>query len=633
MSAALLDATAAISQQNRLLLLRTVLEEDVLLPTSFQAIEALSELFRVSIELSTELAQNPRIVARDLLGTRMCLSVCIGSDYEDGPRRHFNGIVSRFYEKDSDERFQYFAAELVPWFWLLTLDSSCRIFQGKTIPEIAESIFDEYKTRYSSLVAYRNQTTREYTRLDYCVQYRESSFNFISRLFEEEGIYYYFEHSPDGHTLVFTDARNTQKMCPEQPVARRSLQSGWGDFDSSILSWAETQELTPGKYSLRDFHFQMPAKSLLVSEPTVLRNRVAEQIEVYDYPGEYASRFTQTPRSSEVQPEAERTVRLRMEELEATHDAISATSLCRGFAPGYKFELVEDETWNGRYLLTRVEHRSKQAPWYLGEVGATSDDEPYINTFTCMPEAVQFRPVRVTPRPAVSGPQTAMVVGKQGEEIWTDEFGRVKVQFHWDREGKNDENSSCWVRVSQPWAGSQWGSISIPRIGQEVIVDFLEGDPDQPIITGRVYNASQMPPYKLPGEAHVMGFRSKTVKGSGSNEISIHDARDQEKVVIHSQKDMSITVEQAQNTTIAHGNQTNDVKEGSQFDTVKKAISIKSTDDQIYIEAKTQIWLKVGDSQLFMDKDGNIVLKGKHLDIEGAGLTEVKGKPVKINCD
>jgi len=631
MNAAVLDVTE-ISQKNRLLLLRTALEEDTLLPTSFMAIEALSELFRVSVEMSTELAKNSGVTAQDLLGTRMCLSVSVGSDYEDGPRRHFNGIVSRFYEKDSDDRFQYFAAELVPWCWLLTLDLSCRIFQDKTVPQIAEAIFEEYKQRYPTLVAYHNSTTREHTRLDYCVQYRESSFNFICRLFEEEGIYYYFEHGPDGHTLVFTDARTTHKTCPEQPIARRVLQSGWADFDSPILSWVQTQELRPGKYSLRDFHFQMPGQNLQVDEPSVLRNLVAEQIEVYDYPGEYASRFTQSPRSREVQPEAEKVVRLRMEELESTHKAISATSLCRAFTPGQKFDLFDGTTRAGRFLLTRVEHRAKQSPWYVAEQGAPSDDEPYLNTFTCLPEDIQFRPARLTPRPAVTGPQTALVVGKHGEEIWTDEFGRVKVQFHWDREGKNDENSSCWIRVSQPWAGSQWGSVSIPRVGQEVIVDFLEGDPDQPIITGRVYNASQMPPYKLPGEAHVMGFRSKSVKGKGSNEISIHDAKDKEKVVIHAQKDMSTQVEQNQSTTVVHGNQTNEVKEGSQFDTVKKAISIKSTDDQIYIEAKTQIHLKVGDSQLFMDKAGNIVLKGKHLDIEADGLNEIKGKPVKINC-
>lgn len=632
MSAAVVD-TPGISQRHRLLRLRTTLDEDILLPTSFRATEGLSELFRVSLEMSTELTQSRIVTKQDLLGTPMCLSASVTSDYEGGPWRHFNGIVSRFYEKDSDSRFQYFAAELVPWLWLLKLDSTCRIFQAKTIPEIAESIFEEYKAHYPKLVAYQDLTSRQYTRLDYCVQYRESSFNFISRLFEEEGIYYYFQHSANGHTLVFTDTRAAHGMCPEQPCARRALQAGWGDFDSPVLSWTEGRELRPGQYSLRDYHFQMPSKSLQVEEPTVLNNRVAEHIEVYDYPGEYASRFTQTPRSGEVQPEAEKIVRLRMEELEATHQEIAATSLCRAFTPGQKFELIDSSGRAGRFLLTRVEHSGKQTPWYLAEDGAPSDDEPYVNTFTCLPEKVQFRPARGTARPVVMGPQTAVVVGKQGEEIWTDEFGRVKVQFHWDREGKNDENSSCWVRVSQPWAGNQWGSVAIPRIGQEVVIDFLEGDPDQPIITGRVYNASQMPPYKLPAEAHVMGFRSKSVKGSGANEIAIHDAKDQEKVIIYAQKDMSTTVQQNQNTVIAHGNQTNDVKEGSQSDTVKKAISIKSTEDQIYIEAKTQIWLKVGDSELFMDKSGNILLKGVHLDVEGSSLTEIKGKPVKINCD
>ncbi len=632
MSAALLDESS-ITQTDRLLQLRTILEEDILLPTSFQATEEISGLFRVQLELSAERTRSAGVSKTDLAGTRMCLSVCVNSDYEDGPRRYFNGIVSRFYEKDSDARFQYFAAEIVPWFWLLTLDSSSRIFQDKTIPAIAEVIFEEYKARYPGLIAYRNLTERSYTTLDYCVQYRESSFGFISRLFEEEGIYYYFEHTARGHTLVFTDARSVHKPCPEQPTGRLALESGWGEFDNPILSWTRKREVRPGKYSLRDFHFQMPAKDLQVIEPTVLDNRVGKEIEVYDYPGEYASRFKQSSRTGEVEPEAEKAVRIRMEEVESTFQEVVASSLCRAFTPGQTFQLEGRPNGDGKFLLTRVEHRGRQTPWYLAEGQTPSNDEPYVNTFTCIPYSVQFRPVRTTRKPVVMGPQTAVVVGKAGEEIWTDEFGRVKVQFHWDREGHNDERSSCWVRVSQPWAGKNWGSVSIPRIGQEVIVDFLEGDPDQPIITGRLYNASQMPPYELPGAAHMMGFRSKTVKGAGFNEIVISDANGQEMVNIHAQKDMSTTVEQNQSTTILHGNQTNQVKEGAQSDTVKKSISIKSTDDQIYIEAKTQITLKVGDSLLFMDKDGNIVLKGKHLQIEGTSLHEIKGKPVQINCD
>jgi type VI secretion system secreted protein VgrG len=232
------------------------------------------------------------------------------------------------------------------------------------------------------------------------------------------------------------------------------------------------------------------------------------------------------------------------------------------------------------------------------------------------------------------GPQTAIVVGREGQEIWTDEFGRVKVQFHWDRPGKANENSSCWVRVSQPWAGTGWGSIAIPRVGQEVIVEFFEGDPDQPIITGRVYNASHMPPYDLPAGGHMMGFRSKSTKGgSGYNEIVIHDAKSNEKLIIHAQKDMTTTVEHDQTNLVVHGNQFNGVNEGDQQTVVQKDIAIKSATGQIYIEASTQICMKVGDSLLFMDKDGNIVLQGNNLYISGSSLTEIKGQPVQINCD
>ncbi|MFL6465335.1 MAG: type VI secretion system Vgr family protein [Bryobacteraceae bacterium] len=633
---------ASFTQINRLLSLRSILPENVLLPASFTGSEQVSSLFQFRLEMVCQLENAGYLTGQDLLGTRICFATCINSDYNSGPRRYINGIISRFHQKDNDDHFCYLSAEVVPWLWLLSLDSACRIFQGKTVPEIVESIFEEYRTRFPGLISYRFTTTRSYTKLDYCVQYRESSFTFISRLLEEEGIFYFFEHTEDEHTLILADLQTSLTPSPNQGTGRLVRQDGWDSFENPILSLTSQRELKAGKYTLRDFHFQMPAKNLQVNELTVLSNKVSKEIEVYDYPGEYASRFTEKSRTGEVEGEGERVTRIRMEELESTFEQRTGISLCRGITPGYKFEIAGDGRKEQNYVVTAVEHVAKQTPWYLANEEAMKDEEPYENRFTCLPASSPLRPVRKTPKPQITGPQTAIVVGKKGEEIWTDEFGRVKIQFHWDREGKGNESSSCWVRVSQPWAGKGWGTVSIPRIGQEVIVEFLEGDPDQPIITGRVYNASQMPPYQLPAGGHMMGFRSSSTKGGGGyNEIVIHDAKNDEKVVIHAQKDMSTTVQHDQSTTIVKGNQTNSVLKGNQTNSVvegshhsssKKEFVMQSTDNGLFASAHTEILLKVGDSSIYMDKDGNIVIKGKHILIDADNLTEIKGKPVQINC-
>jgi type VI secretion system secreted protein VgrG len=586
-----------------------------------------------------------------MVGKAVSVCLSVHNDYDSGPKRYFHGVVKRFSEIESDENFFYYRAQIIPWLGLLAMDSSCRIFQEKTVPEIVKAVFDEYKQKFPGLVSYREDLNRSYTKVDYCVQYRESSFQFVSRLLEEEGIFYFFEHSSDKHTLVMADYGGAHKDCPDQPTGRLVKHEGWADSQNPIFSWQIQQELRPGVYTLRDFHFQMPSKNLQASESTVLPVDAAKPLEVYDYPGEYASRFNQKGRHGEVEPEAEKQAKLRMEEHEAGFQEIAAESLCRGFLPGYKFELVRNVGAGKKYILTAVEHRAVQTPWYRSDLEAPTADEPYRNQFTCIPEDVPYRPRRVTPKPIVNGPQTAVVVGKSGEEIWTDEFGRVKVQFPWDREGKFDERSSCWVRVSHPWAGKNWGSVSIPRIGQEVIVDFLEGDPDQPIITGRVYNADVMPPYKLPGGGVVSGLKTNSTKGGGGyNEMSMDDTKgttvehDDTQTVHNNRsitvdgthtekidKDTSITVISGKSLfDVQTGTHTHHVKgevtenyDATQQTTVKDDITIKSTTAKITVDASTEIFLHCGESTLSMKQDGTIKISGNDIEIAGKVTAKV----------
>lgn len=679
--AAVAHQVEAFTDKERLLRLKTPLPENTLLVESFSASEQISGLFELKLDLVADLANAANIDSEKLIGEPVTLAVSVSSDYVQGPWRYFNGIVSRFHKLSSvGASMAHYQAVVVPWLWLLTLDSKCRIYQSKTIPDIVKAVVDEYGEHYSTIVSFEERLNRQYTKLDYCVQYRESSFNFISRLLEAEGIFYFIEHSDGKHTVVLGDDPSVHKKCPEQPKGRLVGPGGWGEWDNPVLTWNEKQELRPGKYTLRDFHFQMPSKTLEVGETSTAPFNASKPLEIYDYPGTYAARFNDKQRDGEVQPEAEKLIRLRMEEQEAFISEITATSLCRAFAPGQKFQLDPGSGGGNSYIITAVQHKGVQSPWYLADEQAPAPpepalgDEPYTNTFSCVPQSVICRPRRSTPKPAVSGPQTAVVVGKAGEEIWTDEFGRVKVQFHWDREGKNDENSSCWVRVSHPWAGKNWGTVSIPRIGQEVIVDFLEGDPDQPIITGRVYNAEQTVPYKLPDSAVISGIKSNSTKGGGGyNEVSMNDTKGKENITIHAQYDMGTTVEHDDTQTVHHDrkitvdgthNETIDkdtnitittgpykldvkantythhvngaVKEtydATQNTTVNKDISITSDTAKITVTAKTEIVLQCGLSYFSMKQDGTILLSGENISISGNQQVMAGVASQTVTCD
>ena len=511
------------TQEERLISIDTPLGEDVLLLQGFSGHEGISRLFSFHLDL---LSENSVISFSSLIGQSVTISVT----QSDNTPRYFNGVVSRFAQSGVDARFTHYQMEVVPWVWLLTRFADCRIFQNMAVPDIIQQVFND-----RGFTDFKNSLTGTYDPREYCVQYRETDFNFISRLMEQSGILYFFQHEDGKHTLVLADSASVHHTCPGQEIAGYNLVTGGLDDDDVVTSWHIEQELRSGKYSLTDYNFETPSANLLATEPSVVNVGGNADYELYDYPGEYLTRSQGSGFAT-----------IRMQEEEASHLVASGSSVCRGFTSGYKFTLKDyyRDDMNISYVLVEIQHVASVGGSYSLEGGGAGTS--YSNHITSIPETVPFRPARVTPKPFVQGPQTAVVVGKSGEEIWVDKYGRIKVQFYWDRQGKQDENSSCWIRVSQPWAGKSWGAISIPRIGQEVIVSFLEGDPDRPIITGRVYNADQTVPYELPDKQTRSTLMTRSSKGGGSsnfNEIRFEDKAGSEQLFINAEKDMDHRVE------------------------------------------------------------------------------------------
>jgi type VI secretion system secreted protein VgrG len=535
----------------------TPLGPDVLLLIGISGAEAVSSLFRFRLDL---IAENRKEVAFDkLLGQKITATLTRRNE----KKRHFSGICSRVSQGERDSDFTNYQIEIVPQFWLLTRRAQSRIFQHVSVPDILKKVLEGLD------VAFELQGT--FHPRDFCVQYRETDFNFASRLMEEEGIFYFFKHSADGHKMVLANTPQSHADIPDgSQIVFQGTEGGTLDQDR-IYEWEKVQELRSGKYTLWDHCFELPHKHLEAQKAILesvqagsvthkLKISPNEKLEVYDYPGEYAQRFDGVDKGGGDQPgelrkifeDNERTVGIRIQQEAAPGLVIRGASDCRNFVSGHKFTLDRHFNANGPYVLTGVTHSASLAGEYRS---GEWDRMTYDNSFTCIPAALPFRPPRRTPRPFVQGSQTAVVVGPPGEEIFTDKYSRVKVQFHWDRQGNNDADSSCWVRVGTLWAGKQWGVIHIPRIGQEVIVDFLEGDPDQPIIVGSVYNAEMMPPYSLPENKTQSGVKSRSSLGGSPanfNEFRFEDKKGSEEVYLHAEKNLTIMVENDKNQTVGH---------------------------------------------------------------------------------
>ncbi len=549
---------ATYTQTGRRLTLHTPLGKDALLLERLNGQEEMSKLFKFQLEMVSE---RDSIAAKDIVGKNVTFTV----DLPDQTPRYFNGFVSRFSFCGTEGRLSRFKAEVVPWFWFLDQTADCRIFQGETVPQIVKKIFDEMKfTDYEDKELFKDDE-KKHPKRDYCVQYRETDFHFISRLLEEEGIFYFFRHENGKHVLVLGEKPGAYRDCQEYEVSC-AASPNTTDPAEKIRTWEHQYEFRPGKFAQTDYDFENPGTPLVTGTKTVVKLDGVAGYEMFDFPGLYKEKGV-----------GEELMKVRMEEIEAAHDVVRGTSICRTFTPGGKFKLVGHAASGEEgkiYIITSVQHSASLGGSYQTGGGGGGEAE-YRNSFVCIPDAVNFRPQRTTVKPVVRGAQSALVVGPEGEEIHTDEFGRVRVQFFWDREHQKNDKSSFWARVCHPWAGKNWGMIAIPRIGQEVIIDFLEGDPDRPIIIGRVYNADQMPPYPLPDQAMVSGVKTNsTPGGDGYNEISMDDTKGKEKLTIHGQFDMATTVEHNLSETVKTGNRTMTVSSGTSSVTIQGNASL-----------------------------------------------------------
>lgn len=691
----------AITQANSPMRFKAeALGDDDLLITRLSGSEGLSELFEFELEFLAPV--DAPVAFEDVLGKGATVSL----DLPDGEPRFIQGIISRFAQGPRDDKFLSYRATLVPPVWMLTRRVQSRIFQGDTVPEILGKVFAEFSVvdeiqPESPPPGDPSGPLTFYPR-DYCVQYRESDFDFASRIMEEEGIYYYFRHTSDDCVMVLsnTPAKHDPVPAPAELIYEELV--GGNKQEGRVSGWQKVQEVRPGQVTLWDHCFELPELKLEADQKIqanvaigkvkhTLKLPIAEALEVYDYPGGYAGRFDGIAPSGDPQPKElekifednRRTARLRIQEEAARAVKVEGTSTARQLTSGHKFTLTEHFDADGDYVLTRVNHEAG----LTGGGYRSGDSSPgmdYKNSFECIPFELPFRPERLTPKPTVKGTQTAVVVGPKKDEIFTDKYSRIKVQFHWDREGKFDADSSCWIRVATIWAGQGWGVIHIPRIGQEVVVDFLEGDPDQPIVIGSVYNKDQMPAYDLPANATQSGTKSRSSKKGTTgnfNEIKFEDKKGEELVTIHAEKDMSTSVEN--NNTRSVGNNHSDTigtdpkgdpkKNGTstttvfgdtkytvtkgdyaftvatgkadytvqgavtetykatQSTTVTKTIDIKTEEGYIHIHSPKEIKLSVGDKTHITMTPDTITIHTANIKFEGT--TKIEGVTPDLNLE
>jgi type VI secretion system secreted protein VgrG len=504
-------------EANALIDLATTLGKGKLLIRQFGASEELGRLFEYTV---VALSEDLGLDTGSLLGTHATVSL----ELPDDTSRYFDGIVAAAGLDGARGRRVQYRLVLRPWLWLLTRRWDTRIFQNKSVEDILNAVFSAYEHDV------KFELSASYQPIEYCVQYRETDFNFVSRLMEREGLYYYFTHEANRHVMVVVDKPSAHQTFPgADTVPFRETVDAAIDLEA-ITQWRTRSEVQSSKVTLTDYNFTTPATHLEGSADTTLATP-AGALEVYDPPGDF-----------QVAAEGNRYASLRMEEIDARYLRIFGAGNTRGIAVGYRFTLADHpvDSQNAAYLVTSSRIDATH-PGYESD----QDVAHFSCSFTAIPAAETFRAQRITPRPTVPGPQTAVVVGKSGEEIWTDEYGRIKVQFHWDRDGQNDENSSCWVRVAHAVAGKGFGMIALPRMGQEVVVEFLEGDPDRPLVTGSVYNAQQTVPYTLPDHQTVWSAKSRSSKGGSDtnfNELRFEDEKGKEHVWFQAEKDYYLQV-------------------------------------------------------------------------------------------
>lgn len=596
------------TQDNLYLGLTTPLGENKLILRSLRGAERLSGLFRFELELISE---DGEVDFSKLVGQTITVAIQLG----DGESvRYIDGLVTEFSRHGWDPRFFRYRAVMRPKFWLATRKADCRIFQDMSVTDIIEKLLGEV-----GVTDYKLSTTSQYAARDYCVQYNETVFDFLSRLMEEEGIFYFFDHADGMHTLVLGDDIDVHEKCAGLHNATyRPPHPGGVEEEDVVFELNYAERVVTDKFAAEDFNFETPSTELLTQAEG---KGSGSDMEVYEYPGGYREKDAGDTFSD-----------IRLQEFEAQMKELSGASSIKAFVAGGLFPLIwyEESALNADYLIA--------------ELFIDADVERYRNHFVALPKDLRYRPARRAPKPRIHGTQTAIVTGKSGEEIWTDKFGRIKVQFHWDREGALDENTSCWIRVAQGWAGKNWGSWFLPRIGMEVVVSFLDGDPDRPLVTGCVYNGDMPQPYTLPDDQTKATIKSNSSKGGGGdNELRFEDKAGEEEIYLHAQKDWNTVVENDRSTELVEGSDTLTVKQGDRtlkVETGDETHEIKgkrvlkvdgaqdhTTGDGVTHTVTNDYILKV-DGNVVIDATGDVTIKaGKNLTLEsGLDTTQKAGQ-------
>lgn len=572
----------------------------------------LSRCFELRLQLLSEV---PDIPLEELLGQPVLVRV----ERPEGGSREFHGYVESFAFLGEGEKWLRYEARVVPWLWFLTQSTDCRIFQNESVPEIVKAVFrdlgfHDFEERLNDVCSQR----------EYCVQYRESDYDFVTRLLHEEGIFFYFRHESDKHVLVLADNSVTQPGPAGLDYVMFRGAEDSTSFRESAWEWVPRQRIRPGVVSLNDYDELRPRSSLRARVSSD-RGRVGSEYELYDYPGRY--------RDLEV---GERRARSKIEAIRAGYEVFEGLTDVLAVQEGLSMRLAfhPRADLNRDYLVTSVKIRARDTRYDLEAEGTSpgGDRPAYLCEVSAIDLTTVFRPPSGPAAPLVHGPQTATVVGPAGEEVFTDSHGRVKVQFHWDREGGFDENSSCWIRVAQTWAGRNWGAAFLPRVGDEVVVEFIEGDPDRPLIVGSVYNGANTPPLSYPEQKLVSGVKSCSSKeGVGYNEIQLDDRKGSERFAVRAERDHSTWVGNDSTTRVERdryvdvqndqslfvGRNCTVQVEGESNHSAKKEIRIIG-DRTVTVVAASELKLQTGDSTVFLKSDGTIIIAGKNIVISGS---------------
>lgn len=596
---------------------------------NFEVEEQISQLYEVSLKLvSKDKIHFDKVIRKEALLT------IAGKD----ENRYFHGIINNFMLTGKVDTFYTYQATVVPKVWLLGLNQDFKIFQNITVEDIIKNIFNEKKIPSDE---YTFKLKSKYKKRRYCTQYGENDYRFICRILEEEGIFFFFEHDEESHTLIFSDSEDVYSPIEGEYEMDFNSDSNMVAEKETINNFGYNRSICPGKVIHTNYNFKRPTLGMEVTE----EGDTHVNHKIYEYPGDYG-----------LPPEGADKVKAHIEQVKSLEESAQGTSNCSRFIPGSIFSISDHpfDDLNDEYCLVMVEHKGNQSNVY-GENSGIGGDYSYSNYFIAIPADTVYRTRKTIKKPYVRGIQSAVVTGKEGDEIHTDEFGRIKVKFHWDRLGENTDNSSCWLRTSQPWSGNGWGMVSLPRVGDEVLVDFINGDPDWPIMVGNVNNAGSPALYELPANKTQSGIKTRSTPGGGSdnfNELRFEDQMGSEEVYLQAEKNFNVLVKNNRTETvymnkaesigvakalsigagyaITVGGAMNTGVGLAQFEEVglNKTIMVGKSFNITVVDSFS---ITCGKSKITMDKEGNVSINGSKFDFEASGPVQITGDPVDIN--